>query len=144
MNKETFLCRLRAIVREVTCMSDSVFKERFQDDMMKFAYFTWDKPAAKIITQIKMKRIKIEEEPVPLSERIDPPAQQLPAPTPIPVSPEEYERMMESFEVAWPRVYMTKEDLEKWWPKDGTPTPNWEALKRQIEGFIEEMQKAGQ
>lgn len=144
MNKETFLCRLRAIVREVTCMSDSVFKERFQDDMMKFAYFTWDKPAAKIITQIKMKRIKIEEDTVPLSEGIDPPAEQLPPPTPIPVSHEEYERLISSFHAAWPRVYMSKEDLKKWFPDGGVPTPNWEALKNQIEGFIEEMQKAEQ
>ena len=138
MNKEEFLCRLKAIVREVTCMSDKTFDERFKDGVMNFANYTFCEPT-KILTHIHMKKIILEAATIPLSEEIDLPAEQLLPPQPIDVSHEEYDRLMQNFTVPWPRVYMSKEEIEKWWPKDGTPNLNWDKLKEQIEGFIKKI-----
>lgn len=143
MNKESFLCRLRAIVRQVTCMSDTEFNKCFETGTIKFDYFVWGQQDVKIHTTITMKKYTIfPKEPITLSEGIDPPAEQLPPPVPIDVSPEEYERLMKTF--TWPTVHMSKEEIEKWWPKEGSPTPNWDALKKQIKGFIEKLKENGQ
>ena len=59
MKKEEFLLKLRAINREVTCMSPSVFEERFKKGLIKFDHFGWTENV-KIQTEISMNKIPVE------------------------------------------------------------------------------------
>lgn len=60
MEKEEFLLRLRAIVREITCMNPSVFDEEFKEGIIRFDHFCWNEEN-KIHTEISMKKIPVEE-----------------------------------------------------------------------------------
>jgi hypothetical protein len=59
MNKEEFLLKLRAINRQISYMSPSIFEESFKDEVIKFDHFCWTDDA-KIHTEILMKKIPLE------------------------------------------------------------------------------------
>lgn len=59
ISKEYFLLRLRAISREVECMSDSRFNEAFFEGTMTFDYFEASSPT-KITTTISIHKKNVE------------------------------------------------------------------------------------
>lgn len=61
MNREEFLCKLRAIVREITCMSPTRFAERFKNSTINFEHYSWGKDRVKLHVSISMKKIKLDE-----------------------------------------------------------------------------------
>ena len=60
MNKEEVLCRLRAIVRQLTCMNPSEFENNIKNGKLKieFDYMCWGEDA-KIHTKIEMNKVEI-------------------------------------------------------------------------------------
>lgn len=53
--------RLRAIVREITCMSDATFAEGMKDGEMVFDRFNWGEQS-KVQTKIKMTKTEVRND----------------------------------------------------------------------------------
>lgn len=64
MNKKEFLAKLKALIREIECMNQGVFEERFATGTLDFDHLDWRDPI-KVVTSISMKKIPLTDKLAP-------------------------------------------------------------------------------